>query len=281
MEHPFLTLFKPLLATRTNDEAVAYLLKHPVLTSPYYTELLEKWAGTQPPPERSAIERMIQLKLATFQDIRGGRLRIDLPNPVTDLATKVTEGKFTLQHAQQIAGRPEVFVELMYPAVTSVCDAAEQIVVREWRLAVTVMKILFSALDARRELIVENQQAMELTSIETWLAVACRACADVPDGRIFHDAVKRGDAVADVVTNSNPPAPILHRLGVLYLDPYVAGRNDDDLDQQLRRWQERLPEEYGAQLAGIPPAELYHARHGREHAASRAIFPPRRRPPIR
>ena len=113
MDHPFIALFKPLLATGTTDEAVAYLLKHPVLTSSYYTALLEKWAGSRPLPERHAIERMIQLKLATFQDIRGGRLRIDLPNPIIDLATKVTEGKFTLQHAQQIAARPEVFVELM------------------------------------------------------------------------------------------------------------------------------------------------------------------------
>jgi hypothetical protein len=44
MEHPIIRLFVPILASKTSDQAVAYLLEHPVLTSPYYTELLENWA---------------------------------------------------------------------------------------------------------------------------------------------------------------------------------------------------------------------------------------------
>jgi hypothetical protein len=199
---------------------------------------------------------MIQLKLDTFQNIRQGKLRVNLPNPIVDLAKKVAEGKFTLQHAQQVARQPSMFVELMFPTVTTVCDAAETIVIKDWRPAVKIMKILFSSLDARREPIPENQQAMEISAIESWLAVVCRSCSDVPDGRLFRDAVTRGDAVADIDSKSDPPAPILHRLGVLHLDPYVAGRNTLDLDQQLRNWQVRLSEEYGLQLAGIPATEL-------------------------
>jgi hypothetical protein len=206
--------------------------------------------------ERQKAEQMIQLKLDTFQNIRQGKLRVNLPNPIIDLAKRVAEGKFTLEHAQEVARQPSVFVELMFPAVTTVCDAVETIMIKDWRPAVTIMKVLISALDGRRDLIPENQQAMEISAMETWLAVVCRSCADVPDGRLFRDAVVRGDAVADVDTESDPPAPILQRLGVLHLDPYVAGRANIDLDRQLRDWQMRLSEEYGLQLAGVPATEL-------------------------
>ncbi len=256
MAHPFLELFEPILASRTSDEAVGYLLKHPVLTSPYYTALLTDWAGTLGSLERQKAERMIQLKLGTFQLMRQGKLRVDLPNPLLDLAQKVTDGKFTLRHAQLIASQPEFFVELMYPRVTSYCDVVENVMAEDWRSAVTMMKILLSALDARRNRIPELQQSLELTSVESWIAVARRACFDVPDGRLFRDAVTRGDALADLDSGSDPPAAILHRLGVLHLDPYVTRRIGSDLDQELRDWRFRLLEEYGEQLDGVPAAEL-------------------------
>jgi hypothetical protein len=121
---------------------------------------------------------------------------------------------------------------------------------------VSILRILMGALDARGKVIPENQQAMELTTIETWLMVACVACSDVPDGRIFRDAVARGDALADIDDKGDPPANILHRLGVLHLDSYVAGRSSKNLDQQLRDWHTRLFEEYGDKLAGVTNEEL-------------------------
>jgi hypothetical protein len=127
---------------------------------------------------------------------------------------------------------------------------------RDWRAAVSILRIVLVALDARGKVIPENQQAMELTTIETWLAVACTACSDVPDGRIFRDAVARGLTVADIDDKGDPPANVMHRLAVLHLDPYVGGRSSRNLDQQLRDWQTRLFEEYGDRLAGVTSEEL-------------------------
>ena len=54
MEHPFVELFKPAMQCASRAGAVAYLYQHPVLLSPYYTALLEGWAGTLPPDEQPA-----------------------------------------------------------------------------------------------------------------------------------------------------------------------------------------------------------------------------------
>jgi hypothetical protein len=226
------------------------------LTSPYYTALLQNWAATLAFPEHDRARQAIALKAEVFEQMRAGKYRVAVPTQIFDLALKVDEGKFTLQYAQQVASQPEFFVELMYPTITSACEAAERGVIRNWRPAVMLVKILFAALDARGKVIPENHRAMELTTVETWLAIARLACTDVPDGRLFRDAVERGEPFADLDTGANPPAPILHRLGTLHLDPYVSGRSSVNLERQMSAWRQRLDEEYGYQLAGVPRNEL-------------------------
>ena len=161
MEHPFITLFEPVLAIGTKEDAVSYLLQHPVLTSSYYTGLLQHWAETLAPADRQRAEWAIALKLDLFQQMKARKIRIEPPLPVLDLAGNVAKGVFTLQYAEQAASRPELFVELMYPSITLTCEVAEQGMLRDWRPAVTIMRILFAALDARRKVIPENQDAME------------------------------------------------------------------------------------------------------------------------
>ena len=56
------------------------------------------------------------------------------------------------------------------------------------------------------DLRLEYQQAMEVTTSLSWLEVVCRACSDVPDGRLFRDAVSRAEAVADLDSSFDPPA---------------------------------------------------------------------------
>ena len=179
-----------------------------------------------------------------------------VPPSVLDLARKVLEGRYTLEYAQQVASQQAFFVEMMYPVVSQTRDVAEELLIRDWRPSVKIMRILLACLAARGEAIAENQQGMEVVAAECWVRVASVACTDVPDGRIFHDAVKRGEAVGDLQATSTPPYNTLHRLGVLHLDPYVAGRSPNNFTQQLRDWQQRLYEEYGDQLAGVAEDEL-------------------------
>jgi len=256
MEHPFLTLFKPLLEYTDQDKATAYILAHPVLFSSYYRDLLSGWAAGLDAADRVQAQRAIALTQEMYQQFRAGKLRVEASTAVLDLAMNVIEGRYTLAYTKQAASRPEFFVELRYPDVTSTCEVAEQGLNKDWRISVMVMNVLNAALDARGKVIPENQFAMERTTIESWLAVARVACTDVPDGRIFRDVVKRGEAIAEQDEGSNPPANILHRLGTLYLDTYIAGRSSTNFDYQMRTWQQRLYEEYGDKLAGIPVEEL-------------------------
>ncbi len=256
MEHPIITLFKPVLATGNRDEAMAYMRQHPVLMSPYYTNLLQGFVDTLAESDRLKVLPVMNARASAFARIRRGEMELPFTSQILELAGKVFEGKYTLEYAQRVAAQPEFFVELLYPVVYSTCEAAEKTVRRNWRPAVSLSRIVLAALDARAKVIPENQQAMEMTAIETWLMVACVACSDVPDGRIFRDAVARGEALAEIESGVDPPATILHRLGVLHLDPYVAGRSSNNLEQQLQDWQTRLFEEYGDKLAGVTNEEL-------------------------
>jgi hypothetical protein len=256
MGHPTIDLFLPVLASSSKEEAISYLLKHPVLTLPSYATLLQNWAATLASPQRERAQNAIALKAEVWDQMRAGKYRVPLPTQVFDLATNVMEGKFTLQYAQGVASQPEFFVELMDPTLTAACEAAENAMLTNWRSVVTLMKILFAALDARGKIIPEDQQEMELTMVQTWLRVARTACIEVPDGRIFRDAVARAEPLVDLDTDANPPAPILHWLGVLHLDPYVAGRSGKNIEQQDGAWRQRLYEEYADKLAGIPKDEL-------------------------
>lgn len=256
MEHPLITLFRPLLATRSTENAVVYLLKHPVLMSPYFDNLLHEWANQLSAPERTKAQQLLQLKAATRNEAHQGKRQLIPPNPVLDLAGQVIKGSITEQFAMQTVARPDVFIEMLFPAVTLVCEIAEKLMVNDWRPAVRIMRILLAALDARGKLVDQNQQAMEANAVETWLTVVERACADVPDGRLFRDAAKRGDALADYEAQSDPPFGILHRLGALHLDTYPAGETGYDLDRRLYEWRMRLFEELGADAASIPSEEL-------------------------
>jgi hypothetical protein len=176
---------------------------------------------------------------------------------VLELVTEVVEGKFTLEYAQQVAATPEFYGKLSYPLVYATCEAVEQGLSKDWRLCVLIMRVLNAALDARGKSEAEGQLELELTTVETWLAVVRVACSDVPDGRLFRDATARGDALAEREVGRTPPANMLHRLGVLYLDTYVAGRSGGNLEQQMTAWVERLFEEYSEdELAGVPAEEL-------------------------
>jgi CHAT domain len=255
VDHPFITLFKPLLATATADDAFAYLVKHPVLISPDFNDLLQDWANQLSVLERDKARQLIRLKATTWDEVCQGKHKLSLPNPVLDLANQVIKGSITEHFAMQTVAQSDVFIELMLPAITVVCEVAEELMVRDWRPAVRIMRILLAALDARGKFVSENQQAMMAAAVVTWLAVVVCACADVPDGRLFRDAVARGDALADT-DRSDPPFTILHRLGALHLDTYTFGRTASDLDRRLYEWQMRLSEELGTEVADVPPEEL-------------------------
>lgn len=248
MEHLIVTLFKPVLEFGTRDDAIAYLLQHPVLTSPYYTPPLEAWAATLVPPQRENARRAIALKEQLWDQAKKGEIKLHAPpNVVLQLYTKVVQGKITEEYARAEASRPEAFVELMFPVVNATCDAAEELARKNWRLAAMLVRIMLAAMDARRARIEENQQAMDYCTVATWLAVASAALSDVPDGRIYYDVLRRAEPLADVVfPDEDPPAGITHRLGVLHLDPYVAGRSSDQIRGQLATWQKRLDEELAA-----------------------------------
>jgi hypothetical protein len=115
MEHPIITLFKPVLATGNSDEAMAYMRQHPVLMSPYYTDLLQKFVGTLAEPDRSKVLPVMNARAAVFSDLRAGQMKLPLTSQILELALKVFEGKYTIEYAQTVAAKPDFFCGIAVP----------------------------------------------------------------------------------------------------------------------------------------------------------------------
>lgn len=147
----------------------------------------------------------------------------------------------------------------------------------QWRKAVGLHRLLLAALDAATPVDAEAK-AMQDEATYSWIEIVTRALNDVPDGRLYRDALKRGEAVAaqaQAAGDLRLRSGILHRLGVMHLDPYVSGRTSAGLEGQLRRWQQRLETEFGVttQVMGedlLLPAPLIAFRKAEEYLGAAA-----------
>lgn len=136
-----------------------------------------------------------------------------------------------------------------------------------WRKAVALHRLLLAALDAATPVDAEVK-AMRGDATYAWIEIVTRALNDVPDGRLFRDALKRGEAViaeAQAAGNTRLRSGVLHRLGVMHLDPYISGRSSAGFEGQLHRWQQRLETEFGVTVEAIgadlllpPPLVAFH-----------------------
>jgi hypothetical protein len=69
MEHPIITLFRPVLTTGNGDEAMAYMRQHPVVMPPYYTDLLQGFVDTLAEPDRSKVLPVMNARAAAFAEL--------------------------------------------------------------------------------------------------------------------------------------------------------------------------------------------------------------------
>lgn len=164
--------------------------------------------------------------------------------PLDSLFARVRQGELAQAQALAMAAAPGLGWRLSAHYVERMCGIAEHWARSgQWADGVLLAKLVLAAVDARRERLGFEQAAMEFAATVHWLDVVTRATCDVPDPRLFHDAVARGKKLAGVVDDPNgvcQPAAILHGLGVLHLDPYVGGRSNESYQLQHAVWLNRF-----------------------------------------
>ena len=246
--------FRQLSAPQTGLEALKWISEHPALLWPERWPEIERWIAGRPPETREGLN-------GRFAAIRGlGEMLESSPSqwpengPIETLAASVKDGERTLQQALAVAKAVDT-VEALCPTYVRVVAGRtkDSALDGNWQDAVSTFRLLLEAIDALKP--GPGTDEMRWFAVYDWIECAGMACHSVPDGRLFTDALKRGEALATAeerASRNERAANVRHRLGVLHLDPYLAGRTSQNLENQIRMWRQRFADLYGTTLAADP-----------------------------
>ena len=218
----------------------------PVLSSARWLVALRQREDEEPPEVRAILAQLggFTQKLAQRPWPLG-------QGPLDALYAKVVAKEMTRPTALALAADPDVWWRLSPDYVGRMSYRAERLAREgDWRRGVVLAELVLASLDARRAHLRIDQAEMDLIAVNYWLDVVTRAVVDLPDGRLFDDAVVRAERWADVIVDPDGfffPAMVLHGLGVLHLDPYVAERSSGRYESQHWEWNDRFRRQLDAE----------------------------------
>jgi hypothetical protein len=242
-----------------SKQALAFIWAHPALLWSKSWPSIEEWIATRPPDERQYLGAHLEAvrKLGTSLEQNSSQWPGDV-GPIELLAHKVISGERTLDQTLPYARTAEVFETLCPPYVGILARRATRDAINgSWQNAVIVFRLLLEALDALPPG-GGGDEMRWLAGVE-WIECAGAACHAVPDGRIFNDARQRGEALAkaeELAGRLQDAAKAWHRLGVLHLDPYAAGRTSRNFSNQILMWRQRLADLYGKSVTADPATAM-------------------------
>ncbi|WP_422374888.1 CHAT domain-containing protein [Roseibium sp.] len=253
-----LVFFEDFCRIEDKDQAYAFLTSHPILTDAVAEPDLSAAVSSLPPEARQIAEHRLHVAQSLGKHILESRQGFPLGDgPVERLQLRWNSGEISETLALKQAASADAGNALAPLYVDTLCAYAEHDAHGgDWRSAVQRMRLLLAALDARTDALARSQ--MQDAAVSAWLEVATRATADIPDGRIFFDAKRRGEAIIENALGLNDAARAArfqHQLGVLHLDPYVGGRSSAQFHMQIQSWFGRLDAEYGLDSASWGPPE--------------------------
>ncbi len=182
--------------------------------------------------------------------------------PIEQTVRLVVAGRLPLADARRRVTEPDVVRALSQAYVDALADLAE-----EWargpghRGVVLLADLVVAATEAARR----NgggdaaAEAMAAAGIAMYVEVARVDLGDVPDGRVYRRALALGrelEARARAAGDRKMLGTILHRLGTLNLDPFIAGRSSEAYADSEPVARANLAAALGDAIASIDPAEL-------------------------
>jgi hypothetical protein len=266
-EREILAIFEELEECESSADAHEFVFAHPVLLSPEWQARFSAVTKKLPEVTQVRADQVLRLLALTVKNLRQDMSRYPIgTGPLERLYRLVRKGEITESRGLELASQSDTYrlLGLVYVRMLSI-HAERAARGGDWKTGLLIQKLILSALEARRSELVIDQATMDFCATVHWLDIVARAVWDVPDGRLFHDAVGRGEALANTVDDPGgfyAPGEILHRLGVLHLDPYVYSRTTQDYDLQWGLWQDRLAQsratEYGGEsddASRLPPVK--------------------------
>lgn len=172
------------------------------------------------------------------------------------VAEAVEAGQLSPAEATHLA-RSEAAPQLDLESVGEGAERQSSIAISgDWQTPLVYFRLLFEAIAAREP--GPERDAMNSAAVIPYLYAAGAACDAIPDGRVFTDARERGEALASELLAASETAAageVLHRLGVLHLDPFCGGRTHN-FHNEDRIWRARLATFHGADVASREEAAM-------------------------
>lgn len=236
------------------ESASEFVFHHPVLLSTAWQRELALRVKSE--EQKDTLLRLMHVSGSMQQNPRNYPIG---PGPIEQIYGQARRGEITQRYALDRAASEDMF-SLLSPFYVRLLSINAQKAARErdWRAGVGIEQLILAALDARREQIAVDQAEMDFIAVVHWLDIVTRAVGDVPDGTLFRDALRRGEQLKDVIQDPGAfyaPAEILSRLGILHLDPYIAGRSSSNYEQQWLLWQARLDQQRSREAQGAASEE--------------------------
>jgi hypothetical protein len=187
--------------------------------------------------------------------------------PIERLWRRIEAKEILLTLAIELAKRPEVSSILTFVYVKALCDHCHQLIGTDRARACITQRVVVEATEAlvTAETLVTADEVWQMRRAagHVWLQAAAMYLVDVADPRVLIHATAVGDRLIGECRRRNDQEylPLLLKcMGVLYLDPYTAGRDltmGQNYRFSLRNWQERLPDQLGAEYAQLKEGERH------------------------
>jgi len=244
--------FRVIVGKKDAPSAFAYAIANPVLLNSERWPEIESWIATLPAEQQSPLTGSLKVLKNLGQEI--DEYPAGYPEdrgPIELLAAQVESNMISLHYAIELAATAEI-AESLAPFYIRICAgrAHHRAMNGEWRAAMLRFRILLTALDAWQS--IGKNEKLYVDVVGQWLAIASIFCHEIPDGHLFHDAARRGQATIAVVEQQNDhvsASHLHHLLGVLHLDTYISGRTSLNFKNQIKQWLAGLRDEYGAEAA--------------------------------
>lgn len=235
--------FEDFLATRSPEQGMDTLLACPALLWSDRWPELDNWIDAQPDDlqARARAGRGLLTQLARHFQTQSAQLASGI-GPVARLVAAVEAGQIGMSHALAQV-RSAATQDCLSPLYLMAAAHHAQDLAHEGEIDPPLLRfrLLLTALDASSPAL---RDAATASVVLAWIDALAGILVVLADGRLLADASRRGQALAATAAADGQTRLLgttHHRLGVLHLDPYTAGRTSQDYAGQIQRWRAQLP----------------------------------------
>jgi CHAT domain-containing protein len=235
-------LLHQLVAWHTNSGDVDWIWATPVFLSAEVQQQVTEAAAQLVGDEKQHADDAIAL-LRLFRDtLLGDPTKAPLGSgPLERLRERIHNGEINAPEAMRIATELGATGALSDVYVKALGRLAYSLAVQhEWRDAVRFSLMLRSAVHAAAR---DSDIARLLDDLDAaWIEIASAALWQVPDARLYADALATGEALVQKARdtgNQSMEGAVLHALGTLHLDPWFGNRSSETYLSEHRQWYQR------------------------------------------